>query len=272
MAVRWYFWSTGTRLRVIEMLEEHTLPPLEFQIVGSLMLLTFVSYLFLGFRRIILYNKHIRDMASFTDTLHLRWLSFLAGVMLLPIVSAVASLLATGSPRIAPYVAGAISVMIGIIGLAAWIKPAILNGIPPRLMLEQAEDLEPPRYSSSSLSPEQKERYLTQITAHMETRRPWLNQEFTLSDLSEQLDINAKYLSQVINERLEQNFMEFVNGYRIRYAQELLLHPAYQHYTVQAIGHEVGFRSRSAFYDAFREATGRTPAAWRGQAQSATLS
>jgi AraC-like DNA-binding protein len=215
-----------------------------------------------------LYNRHIRQTASFSDSLHLRWLLFLAGVMLLPVASAVASLLLTRSPRIAPYVAGAISLMTLIIAFAAWVNPAILNGMSPRLMLEEEQDLEPARYSGSPLSEAQKDRYLAQVRDCMEQARPWLNQEFTLSDLAGQLGVNAKYLSQVINERLGQNFMEFVNGYRIRRAQELLRSPSFQHFTVQAIGQEVGFKSRSAFYNAFREATGHTPAAWRGQARA----
>jgi YesN/AraC family two-component response regulator len=149
------------------------------------------------------------------------------------------------------------------------VRPDIFEGLPDLLMVNEEKELEPRRYESSSLNDGQKERIHSQLLAHMEAQKPWLNQELTLNELAGQLNLNARYLSQVINERQQQNFMDFINGYRIRRAQELLCHPAYSYFTVLAIAQEVGFKSRSAFYTAFKTLTGKTPTAYREEQMQA---
>ena len=57
--------------------------------------------------------------------------------------------------------------------------------------------------------------------------------------------------------------MDFINGYRIELAQELLKSSSHKNFTVLAIAQESGFKSRSAFYEAFRKQTGTTPANYR---------
>ncbi|MEL6843420.1 MAG: helix-turn-helix domain-containing protein, partial [Bacteroidota bacterium] len=59
------------------------------------------------------------------------------------------------------------------------------------------------------------------------------------------------------------NFMDFINGYRIEEAQKMLRAPRFGHYTIVAIAQEVGFRSRSAFYAAFKKISGQTPTEYK---------
>lgn len=268
LAVRliWYLADRTHFPGIAELVRGPSPPAWPVRLAALLVAIHFLCYTALGVRLILRFNRHVKMAASFTDRLHLRWLVFLTAVLLLPVASGILTLMVIGPPRLAPYPSLGISLMVSIIGIAAWVRPEILNGLPPALMVEADADLEPKRYESSPLTPEQKARYLAQLQTYMDSRRPWLNQELTLGELAEQTGINTRYLSQVINELLGRNFLEFVNSYRIRRAQELLLHPAYQHYTVLAIAQEVGFRSRSAFYDAFRQQTGLTPSAFRSRA------
>ena len=136
--------------------------------------------------------------------------------------------------------------------------PGIFAGFPKALQLRQ-QDLEENKYESSSLTQKQKEKYLSLLLDHMDKQKPFLRQELTLSELAQALDINAKYLSQVINELTKKNFMDFINGYRIEEAKKLFNSSRHQHFTIVAIAQEVGFKSRSAFYSAFKKVTGQTP-------------
>ena len=87
----------------------------------------------------------------------------------------------------------------------------------------------------------------------------FLDPNCNLKSLADKLNIPANYISQSINSELRQNFNEFINQYRIQEAQKRLLDPAYQHLNIEGIGNSVGFKSKSAFYTAFKKITQSTP-------------
>jgi AraC-like DNA-binding protein len=61
----------------------------------------------------------------------------------------------------------------------------------------------------------------------------------------------------------DRNFFDFVNRYRIEAAQKILRDETKGHQSVHFIGETVGFKSKSAFYAAFKKHTGCTPAEFR---------
>jgi AraC-like DNA-binding protein len=57
------------------------------------------------------------------------------------------------------------------------------------------------------------------------------------------------------------NFSDYVNAYRIRYLEEQIkYHPEWRNYTVDAIGEQVGFKSRNSFFNATHKHRDKTPA------------
>ena len=56
----------------------------------------------------------------------------------------------------------------------------------------------------------------------------------------------ASHLSQIINERLHQNFTDLIDRYRVEEAKRRPVDPASQHYSILAIAEGVGFRSNPA--------------------------
>lgn len=81
----------------------------------------------------------------------------------------------------------------------------------------------------------------------------------TLKALADAVGTHPNAVSRLINQQTGGNFNDFVNGFRIKLAQERLLSEASRHLTVEAIGQSVGFRSKSAFYQAFKKQTGLSP-------------
>jgi len=81
--------------------------------------------------------------------------------------------------------------------------------------------------------------------------------------VAEHLGISEGYVSQVVQESLGEGFVEYVNGLRVEAAREMLDDPAFAPYSLEAIGQEAGFKSRSAFYTTFKKATSVTPGAYR---------
>ncbi|MEL7170714.1 MAG: helix-turn-helix domain-containing protein, partial [Bacteroidota bacterium] len=125
------------------------------------------------------------------------------------------------------------------------------------------------KYGTSQLTETQKATHLETLLQHFDTDRPYLRTDLTLREVADQIEVPQRYVSQVINEKLDQHFMDFVNGYRVEAAKTMLVDAAWAHLTIDGIAGEAGFNSRSAFYTAFKKATGTTPGAYRRTEQRA---
>jgi len=121
------------------------------------------------------------------------------------------------------------------------------------------------RYKTSQLSEEKSKEYLEILLQNMESEELFKDPKLTLPSLANHLSINSRYLSQVINEKLGQNFYDFINGYRISEAKTRLMDPEKDKYTIEAIAFEVGFNSKAAFYSTFKKQTNMTPSQYREQ-------
>ncbi|MEL7148342.1 MAG: helix-turn-helix domain-containing protein, partial [Bacteroidota bacterium] len=95
----------------------------------------------------------------------------------------------------------------------------------------------------------------------MEEEQVYKKPELSLELLASELSVSRHLLSQLLNENLQKGFHQYVNDYRIAEACRIL--KANQHYSIEAIGHEVGFNSRSSFFAAFKKKVGMTPARFR---------
>jgi len=119
------------------------------------------------------------------------------------------------------------------------------------------------KYEGSSLTAERAERGLEQLRRALEVERVFLRPELTLGELADEIGLARSHLSQIVNERCGVSFPELLAEHRVREAERLLADPATDHLTVESLGYRAGFNSRSAFYEAFKRATGLTPAAYR---------
>jgi YesN/AraC family two-component response regulator len=83
------------------------------------------------------------------------------------------------------------------------------------------------------------------------------NSDLSLQDLSNEMKIQSYQLSQFLNNNLGKNFTTFINEIRIKEACEIILSNDKQ--TLESIGYDVGFNSKSTFFAAFKKYTGTTP-------------
>jgi AraC-like DNA-binding protein len=97
----------------------------------------------------------------------------------------------------------------------------------------------------------------------MSAQKPYLNPSLTIRNLAQELKMNSRDLSVLINQNLNQHFFDFVNEYRIEEAKNTLKNPAKTAYTILEILYEVGFNSKSSFNTAFKKHTGDTPTEFR---------
>lgn len=107
------------------------------------------------------------------------------------------------------------------------------------------------------------EALLQRICQLMDEDRPFLNSELKIADLATSLGTNVTYISNCINSQKGCSFIQFVNGYRIDYAKQLLRkHPDKKIFEVWTAS---GFANETSFFRTFRALTGMTPSEWRAK-------
>ena len=114
-----------------------------------------------------------------------------------------------------------------------------------------------------TLSKDSLEELMKNIDDYMQRSEPFIDTELTIIDFAKELDAHPKRISTAINIICHQNFNAYVNQFRIRKAEKLLEDPEYGQLSVEGIGNEVGFHSKSAFYSAFKKFTGTTPSKYK---------
>lgn len=89
----------------------------------------------------------------------------------------------------------------------------------------------------------------------------FLNPNLTLDETAKELKISKHILSQYLNEIVGKSFTNFISEYRIEKAKALL--ETKSNYTIEGLGYDSGFNSKSTFFTTFKKITGKTPAEYQ---------
>lgn len=101
------------------------------------------------------------------------------------------------------------------------------------------------------------------IQHYMSEHKPYLNHLLNLDNLSSQVKLPARTLSQIINRHFQQNFFEFINSYRIEESKQLLQKEENRKVTMLDIMDMAGFNSKATFNTFFKKTVGLTPTQYR---------
>jgi len=91
---------------------------------------------------------------------------------------------------------------------------------------------------------------------------PYIQKEFSLSQMSFDLKIPERFLSNYFNKELNITFSDWRKNLRIDHVCKLIEDGEAKNLTIEAISTNAGFASRSKFIDAFKERKGVTPSAF----------
>lgn len=83
--------------------------------------------------------------------------------------------------------------------------------------------------------------------------------------LANRLGLSASSITRILKEEGQISFNDFINRYRIDLAKNMLNDPRFDIFSLEAIGQEVGFKSRSTFYETFKKEVGISPGAYKKQ-------
>ena len=109
------------------------------------------------------------------------------------------------------------------------------------------------------------EELFQQINNYMNTSEIYIDTELTIVSVAQKLGIHPRRVSMVINFGRKQNFNSYINQFRIEKSIVLLKSREVNKYSMEGIGNEVGFNSKSSFYAAFKKVTGTTPIKYKEQ-------
>lgn len=122
-----------------------------------------------------------------------------------------------------------------------------------------------PRSLKFALGKEKIAEIVAGIERLMEDSKTYLQSELTLQDLADLLETPSYQVTQAINEGLNKNFYDLVNGYRVEEAKRLLSDPATRNNKILTIGMDAGFNSKTTFNTVFKKFTGLTPSEFKEQ-------
>jgi AraC-like DNA-binding protein len=119
------------------------------------------------------------------------------------------------------------------------------------------------KYSNSGLRQEEAEKISHLLEDAMKVKKLFLESELTIDTLSKELGISRHHVSQVLNEKFNKSYFDFVNHFRLEEVKFRLIDPKFRNYTIAAIALDSGFSSVSSFNDLFKKNVGIPPSKFR---------
>lgn len=281
-----YIWynrdDMAVETQVRALLPAYALNWIKYAMQANAFIVHFGIYCVLVLRVIKRHNLVLQGHFSSLESMNLRWLKWLT---LACVVYLLLFLAFERVPRLlSDNVQGStifryfyLVLLIYAIAIAAMFQPNIIRGV-QAAQQTSAEDSQPDetedansttqKYHRSGLSTDEAMAIKQSLQQIMEQEEVYMDSELTLPILANKAGLSTHQVSQVINEHLGQNFYAFVNDYRIKKAQQILLDPQFAKLAVVDLAIEVGFKSKSSFYDAFKKATNMTPTQFKKQGQN----
>ncbi len=221
-------------------------------------------YFLFSIKRLIRHSKRIKNEFSDIDKINLQWLrNLLLGLGCIFILYLGDQIFPDlmGMNILGDLVTVMVVVLIYTMGYLGLRQSAIFTSafISPPTGIEKSTDQEEEKYRRSGLDKETSLVFLNDLSHHMDVNKPYLEGNIVLPQLAQQLGIPPNYLSQIVNEQLNVNFYDFINGYRVEEAKRLMRSSGQQNSNILNIALDSGFNSKSAFYTAFKKATSMTP-------------
>jgi AraC-like DNA-binding protein len=270
-----YLLSAADTLALHDAIGRGSIPPAiarNLEVSGWLKLLSGVVYTVLTMRLLQRHHRALRERYSTLDRMTLDWLLVLVAASVLVWGIAVAAQFGESAGLVRAGIGDHLIVLlmavatylIGYRGLQQAIVP-----VADTLGEVAVEATAPSRSERSLLSTTVARTLEERLARVMRDDQPWRDADLTLGDLAARVGTTPHKLSELLNTRIEHSFHDYVNGFRVREVQRLLLRPESSARTLLALALEAGFASKSTFNAVFRREVGQAPSAWRA-AQTAS--
>ncbi len=121
------------------------------------------------------------------------------------------------------------------------------------------------KYKDKKIAAPAAQQLLKKLTDKMTEDELFKNPNLKLADLAKKMNVLPHTISQLLNDNFGKGFPQYLNEFRIAEAKKLLV--SEHNTTLEAIGYDCGFNSKSTFFSAFKKITGTTPAKYKASQQ-----
>lgn len=138
--------------------------------------------------------------------------------------------------------------------------------IPLRFEGETEADTEKIDETTSPLPNEEQEAmtvFYQKLEHYIEQEKPYLLPNLSLRQLAKNMNESATQISNVINQKAETNFNDYINQWRVCAVKEKIVSNEFNHLSLLGIAFDCGFSSKATFNRAFKKTTGLSPSAYR---------
>jgi AraC-like DNA-binding protein len=232
-------------------------PKLAFRIIfGVVSILSWFIYNITSYKLVNSHRKGLEDEFSSLETsISLGWLLFVVIFYSTFCIISFAMgvyVISTRTLMLMPniFVYATMLLLVYILGYYGLMQKDIYSRIIPEEV--------PEKHKKSVLSASARKNLKKKILDYFENENPYLNPELNMDMLSAHLGIPKHRITEVLNTEIGKNFFQFVNSYRIE-AVKAKLSEKSNPYSIEAIGYECGFNSKSSFFTVFKKLTGQTP-------------
>lgn len=287
-----FYLKSGTfKIAFFQSIEQNG-PPASLLFFSWVVLFQGVIYMIFTFMLLKQHSRTIKDSFSTIENINLEWLKNITVLtMVIWIIGIIIEFLQIFdfNHPIQGTVPISIAILIYVMGYLGLRQPEIFSGpsaarnphiqspVIPELgsaqsdkdesEIQESPDRDERKYERSGLTKDRAQFLHKKLIGLMETKKPFTDSNLKLNQLAKMVSTSPNYLSQVINEEGQQNFYDFVNGYRIEEAKKMIVDPAHEKMTILSIAYEVGFNSKSAFNTSFKKYTGMTPTQFKKSQQ-----
>ena len=113
------------------------------------------------------------------------------------------------------------------------------------------------------LSNEVLDQYHQKLESIIKSKSLYLRSKLCLEDLSIEAGVPVKYVKQVLSEKLNSTFFEFISKYKIGKAKRLLTKIDDDHFSISNVAIESGFNTDDSFVALFKKHTNMSPENYR---------
>ena len=117
------------------------------------------------------------------------------------------------------------------------------------------------KYESSNLRNLDSKLLILKLENLMSEEKLYRDENLTMIAIAEKLNINKHQLSELLNASIGVNFYDYINKYRVIEAKKILEDSPEQ--IILRVAFDVGFKSQSTFYTAFKKVFKMTPADYK---------
>ncbi|MBZ9612121.1 helix-turn-helix domain-containing protein [Rheinheimera maricola] len=223
-------------------------------------------YIYLIIKRLLAYRSELRHLFASNDKREMSWLFFIISAISVAWLLAFCVLLLSFSGEANDALTNTLLLAyFALLWLMSFWGLRQKPGFSERYL--QQEDLDaiatlttmedtPAKYNRSGLDEARSEKIADKIEQVMKAKSLYLNPDLSLKLLAAEVAEKPNYVSQVLNQKLNSSFFDYVNGYRIEYSKQLI---SENKLPIIEVAFASGFNAKSSFYKAFKVKTGQTP-------------